>query len=153
MLNLPPLEALLAFHGLLTDPIIAALSKAAQSGKAAPSLSAQLVEKAETLGLWGRLPATYLVHLLGGASLPLSRFLEKGQQTGPSLKKALQHDLSILWPYLFLDPCDLSLSPLLAHYEPTIHHARKGEIALLQALLSAKDPDEGATIVLSQVGS
>ena len=71
MLNLPPLEALLAFHGLLTDPIIAALSKAAQSGKAAPSLSAQLVEKAETLGLWGRLPATYLVHLLGGAS-PLS---------------------------------------------------------------------------------
>lgn len=130
MLNLPPLEALLAFHGLLTDPIIAALSKAAQSGKAAPSLSAQLVEKAETLGLWGRLPATYLVHLLGGASLPLSRFLEKGQQTGPSLKKALQHDLSILWPYLFLDPCDLSLSPLLAHYEPTIHHARKGEIAL-----------------------
>lgn len=65
MLNLPPLEALLAFHGLLTDPIIAALSKAAQSGKAAPSLSAQLVEKAETLGLWGRLPATYLVHLLG----------------------------------------------------------------------------------------
>ena len=50
MLNLPPLEALLAFHGLLTDPIIAALSKAAQSGKAAPSLSAQLVEKAETLG-------------------------------------------------------------------------------------------------------
>ena len=45
MLNLPPLEALLAFHGLLTDPIIAALSKAAQSGKAAPSLSAQLVEK------------------------------------------------------------------------------------------------------------
>ena len=153
MLNLPPLEALLAFHGLLTDPIIAALSKAAQSGKAAPSLSAQLVEKAETLGLWGRLPATYLVHLLGGASLPLSRFLEKGQQTGPSLKKALQHDLSILWPYLFLDPCDLSLSPLLAHYEPTIHHARKGEIALLQALLSAKDPDEGATIVLSHYES
>ena len=153
MLNLPPLEALLAFHGLLTDPIIAALSKAAQSGKAAPSLSAQLVEKAETLGLWGRLPATYLVHLLGGASLPLSRFLEKGQQTGPSLKKALQHDLSILWPYLFLNPCDLSLSPLLAHYEPTIHHARKGEIALLQALLSAKDPDEGATIVLSHYES
>lgn len=153
MLNLPPLEALLAFHGLLTDPIIAALSKAAQSGKAAPSLSAQLVEKAETLGLWGRLPATYLVHLLGGASLPLSRFLEKGQQTGPSLKKALQHDLSILWPYLFLDPCDLSLSPLLAHYEPTIHHARKGEMALLQALLSAKDPDEGATIVLSHYES
>ena len=57
MLNLPPLEALLAFHGLLTDPIIAALSKAAQSGKAAPSLSAQLVEKAETLGLWGRQPS------------------------------------------------------------------------------------------------
>ena len=27
MLNLPPLEALLAFHGLLTDPIIAALPK------------------------------------------------------------------------------------------------------------------------------
>lgn len=77
----------------------------------------------------------------------------KGQQTGPSLKKALQHDLSILWPYLFLDPCDLSLSPLLAHYEPTIHHARKGEIALLQALLSAKDPDEGATIVLSHYES
>lgn len=87
MLNLPPLEALLAFHGLLTDPIIAALSKAAQSGKAAPSLSAQLMEKAETLGLWGRLPATYLVHLLGGASLPLSRFLEKGSRQDPLSKR------------------------------------------------------------------
>lgn len=71
MLNLPPLEALLAFHGLLTDPIIAALSKAAQSGKAAPSLSAQLVEKAETLGLWGRLPATYLVHLWEAPAFPV----------------------------------------------------------------------------------
>lgn len=87
MLNLPPLEALLAFHGLLADPVIAALSTAGQSGKAAPSLSAQLVEKAETLGLWGRLPATYLVHLLGGASLPLSRFLEKGKRQDPLSKR------------------------------------------------------------------
>ena len=128
MLNLPPLEALLAFHGLLTDPIIAALSKAAQSGKAAPSLSAQLVEKAETLGLWGRLPATYLVHLLGGASLPLSRFLEKrAADRTLSQKRPSSMTYRFSGPIFYLDPCDLSLSPLLAHYEPTIHHARKGE--------------------------
>lgn len=86
MLNLPPLEALLAFHGLLTDPIIAALSKAAQSGKAAPSLSAQLVEKAETLGLWGRLPATYLVTFWEAPAFPCPAFWKKGSRQDPLSK-------------------------------------------------------------------
>ena len=78
MLNLPPLEALLAFHGLLTDPIIAALSKAAQSGKAAPSLSAQPVSYTH-LDVYKRqnesMAQSFLKKRLGKQSAPRNPFI------------------------------------------------------------------------------
>jgi predicted AAA+ superfamily ATPase len=152
-MNNSSLKDLWAFHALLKDPVISLVEKVENNDDSSlkeekqSALMALLIEKAEILGLSGNLLSAYLIHLLAQEALPLSPVMEKGKAAGPSLKKVLVHDLTILWPYVH--PFSSSLPALLSRYEPTQPHHRKNEEALSAALQQAATPEEGVQALLA----
>ena len=110
------LDCLVVFRGILQDKLIRLL----RSDAPLPEKTSALLGAAEELSLEGNVIAEYLLHLIAEDENPFSITAEKnGGRVGPSLLKAVAHDLEILRLFLGTDNLAEDVDALVRDYLPT----------------------------------
>lgn len=110
-----------------------------------------LVEEAEDWGLSGNILQQYIITVLCRGNNEAARVIEQYGAYGQGIVKAMQHDMEILWPYLFLKPSDVAGAEynFLDDYEPTNPKANPAFTALRKSLLACTDAATAAETLLN----
>ncbi len=147
----PDLQQLLVCRDLLTDSLIQTLQSLQQSPESESlqsRLAAQLIEKAEQLGLSGNLLPAYLTYQLIWGDNTASRTLEQNGTYGPGLMAALASDMAVLLPWLRIDTRELTGRDFLSSYVPAVPIRSHERDDLMKALIQAESPGWAAQILL-----
>lgn len=147
----PDLQQLLVCRDLLTDSLIQTLQSLQQSPESESlqsRLAAQLIEKAEQLGLSGNLLPAYLTYQLIWGDNTASRTLEQNGTYGPGLMAALASDMAVLLPWLRIDTRELTGRDFLSSYAPAVPIRSHERDDLMKALIQAESPGWAAQILL-----
>lgn len=146
---------LIIYRNILTDGIMQKIVRLLSDSNDKPLLSAcaaELILKAETLGLRGNLFKSYLTYLIAQDENVFSVIAEKtGGQIGAGLRKAVLHDMSILKNLFNVNWTALAAGGLLTDYSPAIDSAVPGLAELhrqLDAALEYHSPPENPLLVL-----
>lgn len=147
-MNLPDLHQLIICRPMLNDPTIKKLIAALDMPEDASlhcALIADLIEKAEILGLSGNLISSYITYLMAQGDNMVALMTERSNGTiGESLYQAFSADITILHPFFQLVPSHLLNYPLLGNYRPT----KASELTAFDALQSGMS---GATSVTALI--
>ncbi|GBG55702.1 hypothetical protein SPFL3102_03073 [Sporomusaceae bacterium FL31] len=151
------INELIIFRNLLADEVIQKLLQAAKDSANRSLISdytAQLISKAELLGLSGNLFKNYLTYLIAQDENIFSIMTEQtGGQIGSSLLKAVVHDMTILKDLLCSHFHELTSNKLIEEYSPTCPSITPGsailETQLAEALSQDASPESLALLLLS----
>lgn len=131
------LESLIVCRNLLDNKIFSSAADEFQ-------ISANLIEKAEQIGLSGNIFRSYLIYALAHEKNLISEKIESsGGKVGESLREAFKHDIKVLFgnePKNFL--------PILKNYQPTEKNNLESFSQLENKLKNLSDAEEIADIFI-----
>ncbi len=149
----PDLRSLIVCRSFLDDSVIKAVLAVLEDPQN-PSLqslfAAELLQKAELLGLRGNILSLYILYLLGEGNNTAAHSIEACGTSGTGLQKALCHDMDLLWPYLHMKASDLSTITFLDDYQPAAPSDYEYMTTLQQHIDGAADAHEAAQALLQQ---
>lgn len=129
------LESLIVCRNLLKEKIFYSTADEFE-------ISANLIEKAETLGLSGNIFRDYLIYILAHEPNLISETIElNGGKIGESLREAFKHDIEILLNIFTEENFKFSL-PIVKNYQPTEKNKNESLFELKKNLANLNDAEK-----------
>lgn len=137
-MNFLDLKKLTVCRNLLADPVIGRIHELAEAEEKKREilqgdLAGQLISAAEQKGLAGNLLPAYLLQVLAEGDNTAAHTIEQKGTYSLGLQEALQEDMELLLPLLFIKTSEVTGRNWMDHYQPaeeqkTVFHFRLQEI-------------------------